>query len=75
MNSKILKISLLLFLGFLKSVLYAQDIEPRFLSAIPTESNFAIASYAYSSGNNLLKNTLPLEDINTPLIVLFLPDF
>lgn len=45
----------------------SQDLEPRFLSAIPTGGNFAIASYGYSSGNILLDNTLPIEDLNARL--------
>jgi len=45
----------------------AQDLEPRFLSAIPTGGNFAIASYGYSSGNILLDNSLPIEDLEAKL--------
>ena len=46
---------------------YSQDLEPRLLSAIPTGGNFAIASYGYSSGNILVDNTLPIEDLNARL--------
>ena len=45
----------------------AQDLEPRFLSAIPIGGNFAIASYGYSSGNILLDNSLPIEDLEAKL--------
>ena len=45
----------------------AQDLEPRFLSAMPTGGNFAIASYGYSSGNILLDNSLPIEDLNAKI--------
>ena len=45
----------------------AQDLEPRFLSAIPTGGNFAIASYGYSTGNILIDNSLPIEDLNANL--------
>ena len=47
--------------------LKAQDLEPRFLSPIPTGGNFAIASYGYSYGNILLDNTLPIEDLNASI--------
>ncbi|MCF6171197.1 MAG: transporter [Bacteroidales bacterium] len=45
----------------------AQDLEPRFLSVLPTGGNFAIASYGYSSGNILVDNSLPVEDLNAHL--------
>jgi hypothetical protein len=45
----------------------AQDLEPRSLSNIPIKSNFAVASYAYSEGNILVDNTLPIEDLNASL--------
>ena len=32
------------------SIVNAQDLEPRSLSAIPTVGSFAIASYGYSCG-------------------------
>ena len=44
--------------------LQAQDLEPRLLSPVPTGGNFAIASYGYSTGNILLDNTMPVEDLN-----------
>jgi hypothetical protein len=56
----------LLFWCFI-SPLRAQDLEPRFLSSIPIGGNFAIASYGYSTGNILLDNTLPIEDLNAKL--------
>ena len=45
----------------------AQDLEPRFLSAMPTGGNFAIASYGYSTGNILVDNSLPVEDLHAKL--------
>ncbi len=45
----------------------AQDLEPRFLSALPTRGNFAIVSYGYSYGNILLDNTLPIENLQSSL--------
>ncbi len=63
-NVKFLGILLTLNLVFESK---AQDLEPRFLSAMPTGSNFAIASYGYSTGNILVDNTLPIEDLNARL--------
>jgi len=45
----------------------SQDLEPRFLSSIPTGTNVAIASYGYSKGNILLDNSAPIEDLNASL--------
>jgi len=45
----------------------AQDLEPRFLSAIPTGGNFAIVSYGYSNGNIMLDNALPVKDLTANL--------
>lgn len=67
MKFKICKILLVLVLGFLESALFAQDLEPRSLSAMPTGGNFAIASYGYSSGNIMVDNSLPIEDLNAQL--------
>ena len=46
---------------------FSQDLEPHTLSSIPTGGNFAIASYGYSTGNILVDNTLPIEDLNASL--------
>ncbi len=46
---------------------YSQDLEPRFLSALPTGGNFVIASYGYSRGNILVDNSLPIEGLNARL--------
>lgn len=45
----------------------AQDLEPRFLSNVPLETNILVASYGYSTGNIMLDNTLPIEDLNSKL--------
>ena len=45
----------------------AQDLEPRFLSAIPTGGNFGIASYAYSKGNILVDNALPIDNLDAKI--------
>ena len=67
MGIKSIKFPVILIALFLVFDLKAQDLEPRFLSSIPTGGNFAIASYGYSSGNILLDNTLPIEDLNANL--------
>ena len=68
MQIKSVIIVAVLFIGLLfTNELKSQDLEPRFLSAIPTGGNFAIASYGYSSGNILLDNSLPIEDLNAKL--------
>jgi hypothetical protein len=62
-----IKFSVILFVLFFVFESRAQDLEPRFLSAIPTGGNFVIASYGYSRGNILVDNTLPIEDLNAKL--------
>jgi len=46
---------------------HSQDLEPRLLSPLPTGGNFVIASYGYSTGNILLDNSLPIEDLEASL--------
>ena len=53
----------------------SQDLEPGFLSAMPTGSNIGIASYGYSQGEILLDNTLPIEDLNSKLSIIGLGYF
>jgi len=60
----ILLISIGIFFSF-ESL--AQDLEPRFLSALPVRGNFVVISYAYSSGNILLDNALPIKDLNATM--------
>ena len=43
---------------------FTQDLEPRILSPVPIGVNFAVASYGYSSGNILIDNTIPIEDLD-----------
>lgn len=45
----------------------AQDLEPRFTSSMPIGTNIAFASYAYSSGNILVDNSLPVENLESKL--------
>ena len=62
------KYSVLLFILILQIVVsYAQDLEPRSLSAIPTGGNFIIASYGRSTGNILLDNSAPIKDLNSSM--------
>ena len=69
MNSKLNRYRILMILiAFIPLInIQAQDLEPRSLSAIPTGGNFAVASYGYSTGNILLDNSLPIEDLNSSL--------
>lgn len=48
-------------------VTQAQDLEPRYLSMMPVQGNFLVASYAFSSGNILLDNALPIEDLDATI--------
>lgn len=48
----------------------AQDLEPGFLSAMPVGGNIGIASYGYSTGEILVDNTLPIEDLNSKMSVI-----
>lgn len=45
----------------------AQDLEPRLTSNMPIGTNIAVASYSFSSGNIMLDNTLPIEDLESEL--------
>lgn len=45
----------------------AQDLEPRYMSMMPIKGNFIIGSYAYSAGNILLDNALPIEDLEASI--------
>ncbi len=67
MQNKSIKFLMIGFALFLVFESRAQDLEPRFLSAMPISGNFAIASYGYSNGNILLDNSLPVEDLNAKL--------
>ena len=48
-------------------VVTAQDLEPGSLSAVPIGGNFAVASTGYSSGNILLDNSIPVEDLKAQI--------
>jgi hypothetical protein len=65
---KIKKINISLFIfGLLSFNNFAQDLEPRILSTLPTGANFAIASYSFSTGNILVDNSLPIEGLESRL--------
>jgi Putative MetA-pathway of phenol degradation len=72
LNSRATQILFLLSICLFSFQLVAQDLEPRLLSAVPIKGNFAIASYGYSSGNILIDNTLPIEDLNAKLNIIVL---
>jgi hypothetical protein len=52
----------LIFFLLFSNYVFAQDLEPRFLSPAPVGMNFVIFGYAYSVGNVLLGHSIPLED-------------
>jgi len=58
-----LQIWLSIFFLSVASAAYGQDLEPRALSMAPTGGNFAIASYAFSTGNFLLDENIIIEDL------------
>lgn len=45
----------------------AQDLEPRYMSIMPVSGNFIAGSYAYSAGNILLDQALPIEDLEASI--------
>lgn len=57
------RLVLILFYSSISLSIYAQDLEPRFLSSSPTGTNFTGAVYSFSSGNILL-NGLEVENLN-----------
>lgn len=48
-------------------ICFAQDLEPRSLTNVPTGLNFALAAYGYSQGNILLDPAVPIEDLDAQL--------
>lgn len=44
--------------------LNAQELEPRSLTNLPTSTQFALVNYAFSSGEVLMDQALPIEDLN-----------
>lgn len=70
-----LLIILCVFFVFTSKQIQSQDLEPGFLSAIPIGGNIGIASYGYSTGEILLDNTLPIEDLNSRISVIGLGYF
>lgn len=57
---------LILLCYFFSFGVYAQDLEPRFLSSVPNHTNFMGLVYAYSSGDILL-NSQSIEGLNAKL--------
>jgi len=71
MNRKNFYIALVT-LFFQQVTVYSQDLEPRFLSSVPLKMNFCVAAYAYSSGNILLDNSIPIENLQARINSLLL---
>jgi len=64
----LLKSYIFLIIGILASLpFYAQDLEPRLMSAVPTGGRFIIASYGHSAGNILVDNSLPIKDLESSM--------
>jgi len=63
---------LLLFLlaGLNSDRCHSQELEPGFLSTMPTGGNIAIASYGFSFGDILIDKSLPIEGLNSRLNIL-----
>ena len=49
---------------------HSQELEPGFLSTMPTGGNIAIASYGFSIGDILIDKSLPIEGLNSRLNIL-----
>jgi len=62
-NDRSRRLWFLSLLWIVACVAYGQELEPRALSMIPTGGNFAVASYAYSHGNFLEDENIPVEDL------------
>lgn len=45
----------------------AQELEPRALTNVPVDMNFAVLGYGYAVGNILLDPSVPIEDLNAKL--------
>jgi len=56
---------------FLPNSIQAQLLEPRQLTNIPINMNFALVGYGYASGNILLDPSVPIEDLNAKLHTFF----
>jgi hypothetical protein len=62
MRARVGCLALLGFLGVWAGVAGAQDLEPRTYANTPVGLNFAIAGYAYSSGEVTTDSAIPLDD-------------
>ena len=64
---KIRNFELIYFFFFAtSSIIFAQDLEPRFLSSVPLKTNYSGVVYGYSSGDILL-NAQEIEGLNAKL--------
>lgn len=66
-KNKIFLIVIWLITSLFYTNVQSQDLEPRLLSAMPTDGNIAVLTYSYSDGNILVDNSLPVEDLEANL--------
>lgn len=66
LNLQMKRITLAIIL-LLVDISFSQDLEPRYLSNIPTQTNAALITYGYSSGNILLNNTIEVDDLDAKI--------
>ena len=45
----------------------AQELEPRAYRALPTELNFFVVAYSFSSGNVVMDPSVPLENLEAEI--------
>ena len=57
----------LVLLAFVRSVVLAQEMEPRAYSRAPVGTQFVLFSYSYQTGDVLLDSSLPLKDVSVKL--------
>lgn len=70
-STRILFFSLAIMLVLFCGKNYSQILEPRQLTNIPVDMNFALLGYGYAAGNILLDSSLPIEDLNATLHTFF----
>lgn len=66
LNKTVLNLGIFFFFVFFHNI-YSQDLEPRILSPIPIGGNFIVVGYGFSTGNILVDQSLPIEDLNSDL--------
>jgi len=53
----------------ISTLVSAQELSPRLMAMMPIKSNIAIANTTYSNGNILVDPTLPIDSLNTSLLI------